>query len=98
MLLNEMLVNENWAAAGGEAEYKRPFNSGIECFDPFYACTLMACLIRKGAAGVCTNDVVRDVLGRSLGVVANDQPPISGKRTVEYRRALALAYMMVDMA
>lgn len=44
---------------------------------------------RKGAAGVCTNDVVRNVLGRSLRVVADDQPPISGKRVVEYRGALA---------
>ena len=89
MPLNEMLVDEHWAAAGGQAKYERSFSCGIECFDAFYAWMLMTCLMRKGAAGVSTNDVVRNVLGRSLGVVADNQPPVSSKRTVEHRRAIA---------
>lgn len=84
-----MLVNEHWAAAGGQTEHEWSFSCGIECFDTFYAWTLVACLTAQGTAGVCTNDVVCNVLGCSLRVVANDQPPVSGKRTVECRRAIA---------
>lgn len=89
MPLDKMLVDEHWAAAGRQTDYEGSFICGIECFDTFYARTLVACLIAQGTAGACTNDVVCNVLGRSLRVVANDQPPVSGKRTVGYRRAVA---------
>lgn len=84
-----MLVDEHWAAAGGQTEHERSFSCGIERFDTVYAWTLVACLIAQGTAGACTNDVVCNVLGRSFRVVANDQPPVSGKRTVECERAIA---------
>ena len=89
MPLNEMLVNGDRTAAGGQTKYKWSLSSGIECLDTLCAWTLTTCPMRKGATGVCTNDVVRNVFGRSLGVVANDEPPITGKRTFEYRWALA---------
>lgn len=81
MPLNEVLVDEHWAAAGGQAKHKRSFSCRVECIDSFYAWTLMTCLKAKGAAGVSTNDVVCNILRRSLGIVANNQPPRSGKRT-----------------
>lgn len=86
MPLDKVLVDENWAAAGGQTKYEWSFSCRTEGLDAFYyAWTLMTCLLCKGAAGVCTNDVVRNVLACSLRIVANNQPPISGKRTVEYR-------------
>lgn len=84
-----MLVDENWAAAGWQAEYKRSFSCGIEGLDAVYAWTLVTCLMRKGAAGACTNEVIRNVLGRSSGIVSNNQPPRRGKRAVEHGRTLA---------
>jgi hypothetical protein len=75
VLLDEMLVDENWAAAGGQTKYEWSFSCRTEGLDAFCkAWTLVTCLMRKGAAVVCTNDVVRNVLACSLRIVANDQP------------------------
>lgn len=48
MPLDEMLVDEDGAAACGQTKYEWSFSGWIECFDTFYAWPLMTCLIRKG--------------------------------------------------
>lgn len=94
MSLHKVLVDQDWAASRGQAQDKRPFWSRIEGFDAFYVLPLARFTSVQGIAGSLTNDIVGDILGRSLRIVSDDQPPRSGKRTVVSTLGSAYAYMM----
>jgi hypothetical protein len=76
MSLDQTVVDENRAAAGGQTEHKGLVGSRIKGVDALFCAAVSrvdACA--RGLGVSRTNNVVCGVLRRSLRVVFDDQPP-----------------------
>jgi hypothetical protein len=71
MALDKMLVDQDGAASSRQAQNERSLRSRVEGFDAFYVKALAGCETTQGSKS-CTNDIVCDVLGRSLRIVSDN--------------------------
>jgi hypothetical protein len=69
--LNKVLVDQDGAASRGQAEDEGLLWRWIESSDAFYARPLEGFVPVQGGQ-MCTNDIVRNVLGRSLRIISNN--------------------------
>jgi hypothetical protein len=69
--LDQMFVDQDGTASSRQAQDEGSLGSRVEGFDAVYVEALADCETAQRSMR-CTNDIVRDVLGRSLRIVSDD--------------------------
>ena len=82
--VNEVLVDQDGTASCRQAQDEGLLRSRIKGFDALYAWTSTDYVSMQGGARR-TDDIICNVSGRSLSIISNNQPPVSGKRAARIR-------------